>query len=108
MTIVQPNRDKQLTSILRLLLAAIGVSLIICVVFYNRMITQRAAFRASDKLVGDLSVSSSELKNRYYELLDNQNLDKAASDLGYIKDSNPNYLRLSAAQNGQKEISLSR
>ena len=106
MTIIQPNRDRQLTSVLRLLLVVIGAVLVILIVFYNRMIAARAAHRATDIAVSQLRLDNAEIKNSYYQILENQNLVKTTEALGYIKEQNPKYLRLSAEIGSQTEISL--
>lgn len=78
-------------------MALIGIALVICIYVYTHMIKARSSYSASDKLVSALQVSNAELKNSYYQMMDNQHLVKVSDQLGYVKDANPNYLRLSAA-----------
>ena len=96
-----------MTSLLRTLMALIGITLVICIYVYTHMIKARSGYSTVNTLVSVLRVSNAELKNSYYQMMDNQHLVNVSDQLGYVKDANPNYLRLSAAPTVTKEISLS-
>ena len=96
MTISHPNKEKRLAKIQRLLMAAIGVIGFISIFLYNGMLTARAAHQNKEKEVAILHIENADLKNSYYQLLDTKHLDAAATQLGYVKDPSPNYLRLGA------------
>ena len=94
MTIAQPNRDAQLTKVLRLLFLGIAIAGIVSVFFYNQMVSQRTMFREMTKSVATLQLANADLKNKYYAMLDDRQLAETATLLGYVKESNPKYLRL--------------
>lgn len=97
MTIAQPNREVQLNKVLRLLFLGIVLSGMVSIFFYNQMVSQRTALRAATKNVDQLQLASADLKNRYYAVLDDKNLLQIATQLGYVKEANPKYLRLEGA-----------
>ncbi|MFA6072238.1 MAG: hypothetical protein WC810_27060 [Janthinobacterium sp.] len=94
MTIAQPNRQAQLTRVLRLLFLMIAIGVVFFIFFYNKMVTNRKIHRETTKLVETLNLTSSELKNQNYIVLDNKNLLATADSLGYVKETNPKYIRL--------------
>jgi hypothetical protein len=98
MTIAQPNREAQLTRVLRLLFLAIAITGIISIFFYNRMVAARTLSRSAAETVESLRLANADLKNQYYVLLDNKNLLAAADSLGYVREASPKYLRLSVGQ----------
>ena|SRR3989344_4868366 len=97
MTIAQPNRQTQLTKVLRLLFLGIAASGMVSIFFYNQMVTRRTSLREVTRLIEKLQLSNADLKNQYYAILDDKNLTNAATKLGYVKESNPKYLRLDGA-----------
>jgi len=96
MTIAQPNRQAQLTRVLRLLFLGIAISGIISIFFYNQMVARRTAFKDATKSVAQLQQANADLKNQQYALLDDRHLTDTAAALGYVTESNPKYLRLGA------------
>lgn len=109
MTIAQPNRQAQLTRVLRLLFLGIAASGIVSVFFYNQMVTQRTVYKETVKAVAQLQQVGADLKNQYYALLDDKHLTDTAGALGYIKESNPRYLSLPAGRQGlDNSVALNR
>lgn len=93
MTIAQPNRQAQLTKVLRLLFLGVAISGLVSIFFYNQMVIKRTMFKEVSKTLSELQAEGADLKNQYYAIIDDKHITETALALGYVKDSNPKYLR---------------
>lgn len=95
MTIAQPNRDRQATCIMRMIIAGIILTGLVSVYAYNETVLLRRHVIQTVNATEQLKVRNAGLKNELYALLDSKQLISVASRLGLVKESKPTYLSLS-------------
>ncbi len=94
MTIVQPNRSRQITLVIKLLLGGIAGMGVASMLLYNSLVNVRSQVLAQEKIVQELRVENADIKNEYFAQIDSRVLIEVAERLGYIKNLAPKYLTL--------------
>lgn len=95
MTIIEPKKNKlkfNYTGILLIGLVLFGVMLTISV--HNRNVSVAHDLGEALRRLDSLRVANVGLKNQMYALLDFENADKLAAQLGLIKEKSPDYLTI--------------
>ncbi len=95
MTIIQPNKNKPFwNKVLIALGAAIMSAGISIIIIYNQNVEfDHEAERLNTELQ-DLQTADAELKEKFFELLSSNNLEKLASERQLIKETKPRYLEV--------------
>ena len=96
MTVLQPNKNK---SSLTKILFIMGLSLLVFVAaeisVYSGTVNLRHEASVTLDKVNLARVANAELKNEYFALMDQKNLDKLAKERGLIKDKSPKWVFVS-------------
>lgn len=92
MTIVRPNRERDLRK--TILWCSIAVSGMIAFVLlsYVNLVGLRHDLTAMHDNIETMKVENAELKNQYYQLTSNDNLERLAAEMGLVKDKNPQWV----------------
>ncbi|MCR4260940.1 MAG: hypothetical protein NUV96_01190 [Candidatus Colwellbacteria bacterium] len=91
MTIVQPNKEKNLRNITALCVTGVVLMLGIALFSYLSLVGLRHEISNTRESLEELKVANAELKNDYYALTSNDNLEQLASQLGLVKDKTPQW-----------------
>lgn len=91
MTIIQPNKYKDL----KRLVISLGVFLVgiilIWVFVYLQTVNLRHDLVNTKQHLEEAKVENADLKNEYYSLVDTDNLEILARERGFIRDRNPQW-----------------
>jgi len=91
MTIIQPNKNKDIKR-LAISLSVFLVGIILMWVFvYIQTVSLRHDITEEKNRLEEMKVQNAELKGRYYGLIDADNLEKLAEERGLVKDRNPQW-----------------
>ena len=91
MTIIQPAKNKN----------KLGPILLLIVIFlmagfyiyeYNHMVGLNYRVKSLEKFISNVQAESSNLKSRYYQLIDPARLEELAKENGLILEQRPQYL----------------
>ncbi len=94
MTIIQPNKPKsKLRFFILPLILMLFAGVYLSIVFYSDVTEFKVLLSKKEKELQELEVLSAELKNQLYNILDTQNMAKAAEEAGLILEQNPIYLK---------------
>lgn len=94
MTIIEPNKSKlRINYIFCFLIIGIIAGIFLNVYFYNQMVNLRYSLSLSQAELEKLQVSSAELKNQLYAVLDSNNLNELVKNTNLILDNRPIYLQ---------------
>ncbi|MDP1689496.1 MAG: hypothetical protein Q8L47_05240 [bacterium] len=96
MTIIRPNNHQKM--LYNIILGALGAILIVLIWFgiveYGNIVNLRHDVNLIQKNIRETELASSKLQNKAYGITDISNLEKKASELGLVKETNPQYLNL--------------
>jgi len=91
MTIIQPNKNKDV----KRLAISLGLFLVciigVWVFVYIQTVNLRHDLADAKNSLEEMKVQNAELKDKYYGLVDADNLEKLAEDRGLVKDKNPQW-----------------
>ncbi|HEY4498095.1 MAG TPA: hypothetical protein VJA63_00445 [Candidatus Paceibacterota bacterium] len=91
MTIVQPNKYRDIRRLI-LALGSILVATFTIVVFdYIETVNLRHELSNRNESLEEMKVKNAELKNQFYNLVDASNLEKLAAEKGFVQDRNPQW-----------------
>ena len=91
MTIIQPNKYKDIKRLV-ISLGALTVGMIILLVLvYMRTVNLSYNLVEAKQNLEEVKVQNAELKNDYYGLVDADNLETLAKERGFIRDKNPQW-----------------
>ena len=91
MTIIKPNRYRDIKK-LAVTLGVFLVGMILLWVFvYLQTVSLRHDIAKAEDRIESAKVENADLKDVYYKLVDADNLEKLASDKGFVKDKNPQW-----------------
>ena len=93
MTVLQPNRTNRNIVYLFFglgLLIFLGIAAAVAV--YSQTVTLKHDIIGLSSELDQAKLKNAELKNNFYKLTDQENLDKVATDRGLIQDKNPKWL----------------
>lgn len=96
MTIIQPNKNFVFNPTLILLAAFLIFMAVFGVQLYNQNVKLRHAISESQKNLQEQSALNADFKNKYYQLLNNLNIETIAKQKGLVPDKNPTYLESKA------------
>ncbi|OGE84091.1 MAG: hypothetical protein A3B23_02465 [Candidatus Colwellbacteria bacterium RIFCSPLOWO2_01_FULL_48_10] len=93
MTVIQPNKYKK--SAVRLI-APLGFLVLVLlgaeVATYAQMVNLQHDAGVLSARAGELRVENAELKNDFYAITDQKNLDRLAKERGLVQDKNPKWV----------------
>ena len=93
MTIIQPNKSSYKTNFLMILVIGfIILEAILGIFAYSKSVRLGYLINQEQKDIQQLEVENAEFKNHLYAVLDFQNVEKIAAELGLIKEKRPDYL----------------
>lgn len=92
MTIIQPNKNFIFNPALVLLAVFLVFLAIFGIQLYNQNVGLRHAVSENQKKFQEQSALNAEYKNKYYQILNNRNIETVARQKGLIPDKNPAYL----------------
>ncbi|MBI2011030.1 MAG: hypothetical protein HYS89_02255 [Candidatus Colwellbacteria bacterium] len=91
MTIIQPNKYQDVRR-LALILGSVTIATIAVVVFsYIETVNLRHELSRGNESLEEMKVQNAELKNKFYNLVDNNNLEQLAAEKGFVEDRNPEW-----------------
>lgn len=94
MTIIEPNKNKlRINYALCFLIIGIIAGVLLNVYFYNQMVNLRYSLSLRQAELEESQVSSAELKNQLYAVLDSNNLNELVKNMNLVLDNRPMYLR---------------
>ena len=97
MTIIQPNRYKDARRLSIILGAILVVGVLSGVAIYLQKVSAKHDLAKIKKELEVIKVENAELKTNYYALVDSDNLEQLAEELGLVQDKNPQWA-LAASQ----------
>ncbi|OGY57276.1 MAG: hypothetical protein A2Y84_00945 [Candidatus Colwellbacteria bacterium RBG_13_48_8] len=92
MTIVRPNRDKDLKRCVWGCCLATGSLIAVLVFSYLNLVGLKHDLSGLRENSDDLKIENAELKSSYYQLTSTENLEELANNIGLVKDKNPGWL----------------
>lgn len=92
MTIICPQKKKNIKYFLIMLFAIVLVGGVFYIVQTGALVEQRHKLEAAKKQLIDLKIANADLKNKYYRLVDPAKLEAVASDSGLTLEKRPIYL----------------
>ena len=93
MTIIEPKNNKiRLNFIYTLIIGLVLAGALLSVFAYNQSVSLTHRLSETTKSIESLRVSNADLKNSLYAILDLQNIDQLADQLGLIQERKPDYL----------------
>jgi len=91
MTIIQPNRHKDAKKLMISLGMFLVGTILIWVLVYLQTVNLKHDLVNAKNHLEEMKVQNAELKDRYYGLVDADNLEELALERGLIKDKNPQW-----------------
>jgi cell division protein FtsL len=92
MTIIEPNKNYIFNPFLILSAVFLIFMAILGIWLYNQNVNLRHAISESRKNLQEQSALNADLKNKYYQILNNRNIEGVVKQKGLIPDKNPIYL----------------
>ncbi len=91
MTIIQPNKNEDIRRLTTFLTVGL-VTVILGIVFlYMQTVSLKHDLAKKRDTLEALKVENAELKNNFYNLVDVNNLEALAGELGLVQDKNPQW-----------------
>ncbi len=95
MTIIQPNKNKDFIK-LTITLGLISVLVIVYGIFiYLQTVSLRHDLEVNKSNLEKLRLQNAELKNKFFQLVDSDNLEALAKARGLIQEKNPQWVSAS-------------
>jgi len=91
MTIIQPNKYKDVKKLTISLSMFLVGTILMWMFVYLQTVNVRHDLASSKERLEEMKVENAELKDRYYGLVDADNLEKLAEERGLVKDKNPQW-----------------
>ena|SRR3989344_2898399 len=91
MTIIQPNKNQDIRRLITLLTTGLVVVVLALVLFYMQTVILKHDLVKKHNTLETLKVENAELKNNFYGLVDVNNLETLAGELGLVQDKNPQW-----------------
>ena len=91
MTIIQPNKHKEIKRLTVSLGAFIVVSILVWMFVYMQTVNLSHDLARAKNRLEEMKEENAELKDRYYNLVDADNLERLAAERGLVKDKNPQW-----------------
>ena len=91
MTIIQPNKHKDIKRLSILLGILLVGALSMWVFVYIETVNLNHNIAKAKNDIENIKVENADLKDRYYGLVDADNLEKLAAERGLVKDKNPQW-----------------
>jgi cell division protein FtsL len=92
MTVVQPNKNRGILSIVIILGAFLFLAVYMNISIYSRTVSLKHDVVRLEKEMEDLRVQNAELKGSFYQLVDSKKLNDLADEKGLIQDKNPQWV----------------
>ena len=95
MTTIGPQKKRGKVQLLMLgFLGVFVMGAIVGIPLYNDIVNFKHDIRDAEKRIAGLEVENAEIKNKLYETVDADRLQKSAGDLGLILEKSPGYLEI--------------
>ncbi len=91
MTIIQPNKNEDIRKLVTFLTVGLVAVFLAVVFLYMQTVSLKHELAQKRDTLETLKVENAELKNNFYNLVDVNNLEKLAGELGLIQDKNPQW-----------------
>ena len=91
MTIIQPNKNQDIRRLITILTTGLIVVVLAWVLFYMQTVILKHDLAKKHNILETLKVENAELKNNFYGLVDVNNLETLAGELGLVQDKNPQW-----------------
>jgi cell division protein FtsL len=91
MTIIQPNKYKDIKRLMFSMGVFIVGIILVWVFVYLQTVNLRHDTASAKKSLEEAKVENAELKNRYYGIVDSENLENLARERGFVNDKNPQW-----------------
>lgn len=93
MTVIQPNKNnKNIIRLVSFLSVFIFIALSAEVMVYFQTVNLRHEARQISAAIDGLRVENAELKNSFYRITDQKNLERVAKEIGLVQDKNPKWV----------------
>jgi len=98
MTIIQPGRSQALAvnKFLVLLIVMLLIAAVWLVSLYNQLVNLNHNILDAESRIQKVETANAELKDKTFNLFDNQKLEALAAERQLIKDKEPQYLEAEA------------
>ncbi len=91
MTIIQPNKNQDIRRLITFLSTGLIIVFLAGVLLYMQTVTLKHDLAKKQNTLENFKVENAELKNNFYGLVDVNNLEKLANELGLVQDKNPQW-----------------
>ena len=91
MTIIQPNKYKDIKRLAVSLSVVLVGSILVSVFVYLQTVNLTHNLASTKVQLDGAKVRNADLKSEYYSLIDADNLEALAEERGFIKDKNPQW-----------------
>lgn len=95
MTIIQPNKNKDLIKTIFLLGLLLGTTIIYGVFVYLQTVGLRHDLEIHKAELEKMHLENAEIKNKFFQLVDSDNLEKLAKEKGLVQEKNPQWASVS-------------
>lgn len=93
MTIIEPNKNKfRFNFTIAFIASFTAIEIVFGIFIYSQNVSVNYQLTEKNKIVENFQAQNADLKNRLYTILDFQNVDQLADQLGLIKERKPDYL----------------
>lgn len=94
MTIIQPNKNHyKFNLLISCFVIAIVMSAVWGVFLYNESVNLRHETERQEINLHQIEVGNAELKNKFYSIIDVENLEAIAGQTSLILEKNPRYIK---------------
>ena len=98
MTLIQPNKDKNIFSILLMLsVVPLLTGVVWLIMIYNQTVNFNHSATSMKEELANVQTESADLKEKLFATLDTDNLQQVAADYQLVKDKNPQFLEIDTA-----------
>ena len=91
MTIIQPNRHKDVKRLVVSLGMFLVATILMWMFVYLQTVSLKHDLASTKNSLEEMKVENAELKDRYYGFVDAGNLEELAIERGLVKDKNPQW-----------------
>jgi len=91
MTIIQPNKYKDIRKLVLVLGTVLIGTLLMAVFVYLQTVSLKHDLAETKEYLEEQKVANSELKDNFYGFLDTDNLEALAAERGLVQDKNPKW-----------------
>ncbi len=91
MTVIQPNKNRNITRLIILLSVVVAIAVSFNVALYATAVSLRHDIQSFEGELEKMQVRNAESKSALYDLVATERLEKFAQEQGLVKDKNPQW-----------------